>query len=95
MDGPAPAEKGGDPEVIRESQRRRYVNRKDVDEKVAMVDAVIALDKQWREGALRHSAATPHLPLCLSLYQLCPLRQSSAQGHAQGHAFASQEHQLL
>lgn len=37
------AEKGGVPEVIRESQRRRYVD-------VETVDKVIALDKQWREG---------------------------------------------
>ncbi|GJP55318.1 hypothetical protein CLOM_g14293 [Closterium sp. NIES-68] len=36
------AEKGGNPEIIRESQRRRYA-------KVELVDEVIALDKEWRE----------------------------------------------
>lgn len=35
-------EKGGNPEIIRESQRRRYA-------KVELVDEVIALDKEWRE----------------------------------------------
>lgn len=38
------SEKGGDPEIIRESQRRRYAD-------VSLVDKVIELDKQWREGA--------------------------------------------
>lgn len=41
-----PAERGGDPQVVRESQRRRYA---DVD----AVDKVIELDKVWREGGLR------------------------------------------
>ena len=58
------AEKGGNPEVVRESQRRRYVNRDDVEDKVALVDKVIALDKLWREGAqcacLRSEAASGH-----------------------------------
>lgn len=35
-------EKGGDPEKIRESQRRRYA-------KVELVDEVIELDKAWRQ----------------------------------------------
>ena len=34
-------EKGGDPEIVRESQRRRYAS-------VEVVDEVIALDKEWR-----------------------------------------------
>uniref|UniRef100_A0A061RM96 serine--tRNA ligase n=1 Tax=Tetraselmis sp. GSL018 TaxID=582737 RepID=A0A061RM96_9CHLO len=34
-------EKGGNPEIIRESQRRRYAD-------VSLVDKVIDLDKQWR-----------------------------------------------
>ena len=45
------AEKGGNPELVRESQRRRYIGRPDCNERVAMVDTVIAVDKQWREGA--------------------------------------------
>eukprot|EP00475_Leptophrys_vorax_P023006 TRINITY_DN31340_c2_g1_i1.p1 TRINITY_DN31340_c2_g1~~TRINITY_DN31340_c2_g1_i1.p1 ORF type:complete len:494 (-),score=54.49 TRINITY_DN31340_c2_g1_i1:20-1501(-) len=36
------AEKGGNPDAIRESQRRRFG-------KVELVDEVIALDKEWRE----------------------------------------------
>lgn len=34
-------EKGGDPERIRESQRRRFAN-------VGLVDEVIRLDEEWR-----------------------------------------------
>lgn len=37
------AEKGGDPEVIRESQRRRYAD-------VSLVDKVLELDQKWRDG---------------------------------------------
>eukprot|EP00897_Mesotaenium_endlicherianum_P008380 jgi/Mesen1/7570/ME000392S06831 len=36
-------EKGGNPEIIRESQRRRYGS-------VELVDEVIALDKEWRQS---------------------------------------------
>ena len=39
------AEKGGNPDAIRESQRRRYA-------KVELVDEVIELDKKWRESEL-------------------------------------------
>ena len=38
------AEKGGNPELIRESQRRRYAD-------VSLVDQVIELDNEWRNGA--------------------------------------------
>ena len=37
------AEKGGDPELIRESQRRRFAD-------VGLVDKVLELDLKWREG---------------------------------------------
>ena len=37
------AEKGGDPERIRESQRKRYKDESHVDE-------VIRLDVEWRNG---------------------------------------------
>lgn len=40
---PTFAEKGGDPDVVRESQRRRFSDE-------AFVDKVLDLDKQWREG---------------------------------------------
>ena len=55
-------EKGGNPEVVRESQRRRYAD-------VGLVDKVVALDQEWREGAraftvsLRSSTSTAPLPL--------------------------------
>ena len=60
------AEKGGNPEIVRESQRRRFVNKDYCDEKVALVDKVIDLDKQWREGA-------EHVPYCV-----CILRTTAA-----------------
>jgi hypothetical protein len=49
-------EKGGNPEIIRESQRRRFAN-------VDIVDEIIAIDKQWRQR-ISHS-------LSLSLCQFC------------------------
>ena len=39
------AEKGGDPELLRESQRRRYAD-------VGLVDKVLELDEKWRTGKL-------------------------------------------
>jgi hypothetical protein len=39
------AEKGGDPELVRESQRRRYAD-------VSLVDKVVELDAEWRAGEL-------------------------------------------
>jgi seryl-tRNA synthetase len=38
------AEKGGNPDLVRESQRRRYA--KDTN----MVDEVIAIDVEWRQA---------------------------------------------
>lgn len=38
-------EKGGDPERIRESQRRRYAD-------VTLVDKVVEFDKKWRSRML-------------------------------------------
>jgi len=35
---------GGDPGLVRESQRRRYAS-------VDVVDEIIEVDKHWREGA--------------------------------------------
>lgn len=35
------AEKGGNPELVRESQRRRFAD-------VTLVDKVIQLDQEWR-----------------------------------------------
>ena len=36
-------EKGGNPDMVRESQRRRHAD-------VGLVDVVIDLDKRWRVG---------------------------------------------
>ena len=46
-------DKGGDPEVVRESQRRRFAD-------VAVVDRVIELDQEWKAGADKFTAC-----LCL------------------------------
>lgn len=40
---PGNTEKGGDPEIVRESQRRRYAD-------VSLVDKVVQLDNEWRAG---------------------------------------------
>eukprot|EP00899_Mesostigma_viride_P029479 jgi/Mesvir1/9716/Mv12187-RA.1 len=40
------AEKGGNPDIVRESQRRRHKD-------VTLVDKVVELDKQWRESRFR------------------------------------------
>ena len=50
-------EKGHNPEIIRESQRRRFAN-------VELVDEVIKLDKEWRQRTLSLS-----LSLSFSLYK--------------------------
>jgi seryl-tRNA synthetase len=50
-------EKGGNPEIIRESQRRRFAN-------VDIVDEIIAIDKQWRQR-ISHS-----LSLCVNFATL-------------------------
>jgi seryl-tRNA synthetase len=50
------ADKGGNPDIIRESQRSRFAP-------VELVDEVIALDKAWRE-----SKSTPHCPNPLKFY---------------------------
>lgn len=49
------ADKGGDPELLRESQRRRYAD-------VGLVDKVIELDQQWRQGAASSSQQLPLPP---------------------------------
>ena len=38
-------DQGGDPDLVRESQRRRYAD-------VALVDKVIEFDTQWRQSKL-------------------------------------------
>jgi seryl-tRNA synthetase len=48
-------DKGGDPELVRESQRRRH-------DPVEWVDQVIEMDKKWRDGELprRENATRRH-----------------------------------
>ena len=66
------AGKGGNPELIRESQRRRYADP-------ALVDKVIALDNAWRDGilpssmCLADSHACKGLPILSSLYDRLPV----------------------
>jgi hypothetical protein len=45
-------EKGGDPELVRESQRRRFADAKpdEIEKNVGLVDEVIALDEAWRQS---------------------------------------------
>ena len=50
-------EKGGNPEIVRQSQRARY-------DRVEDVDDVIALDKAWRVGE-SHSVAAPRADRCM------------------------------
>ncbi|KAF7050200.1 hypothetical protein CFC21_058591 [Triticum aestivum] len=44
-------EKGGDPELVRESQRRRFADGKpdEIEKNVGLVDEVIVLDEAWRQ----------------------------------------------
>ena len=46
------AEKGGNPDLVRESQRRRYA--KDAN----MVDEVIAVDVEWRQAQFQVKVVT-------------------------------------
>jgi seryl-tRNA synthetase len=46
------ADKGGNPDIIRESQRSRFAP-------IELVDEVIALDKAWRESKSILIALTP------------------------------------
>lgn len=41
----AAAEKGGNPDIVRESQKRRYAD-------VGLVDKVVSLDADWRSGEI-------------------------------------------
>lgn len=50
-------DKGHNPEIIRESQRRRYAN-------VELVDEVIHLDKEWRQRNPLHLDLLSFLLIC-------------------------------
>ena len=45
-------DQGGNPDLVRESQRRRYAD-------VGLVDKVIEYDTEWRQGALVLCANVP------------------------------------
>lgn len=51
-------EKGNNPEIIRESQRRRFAD-------VGLVDEVIKLDKEWRQRN------PPSFSVCFYLPAFC------------------------
>lgn len=42
-------DQGGNPDLVRESQRRRYVGTDDLDAQVGLVDKVIEIDSEWRK----------------------------------------------
>ena len=52
-----PADKGGNPDLVKESQKRRYADP-------AAVDKIIALDKEWRDGACATAAHFAHESAC-------------------------------
>jgi seryl-tRNA synthetase len=58
MRGHLCADKGGDPEIVRESQRRRFADP-------GIVDEVIELDGKWRQGELHGEHACAYSNLCL------------------------------
>lgn len=65
--GPLPPrapERGGNPELVRESQRRRYAD-------VSLVDKVLELDAKWREGGC-WLAVLLIAPTCLLLMRSQP-----------------------
>ena len=52
-------DQGGNPDIVRESQRRRYAD-------VSLVDKVIEIDSEWRQSAI-HPYRTLSSPLCAML----------------------------
>ena len=48
-------EKGGNPDKIRENQKKRYCD-------VSMVDKIVEADEKWRKGELFYDLIIPILP---------------------------------
>ena len=48
-------EKGGNPDKIRENQRKRYCD-------VSMVDKIVEADEKWRKGELINYKCSIHMP---------------------------------
>jgi len=66
-------DKGGNPDIIRESQRSRFAP-------VELVDEVIALDKAWRESKSILTALTPSKLIWISGRSLTPRGLPLLQG---------------
>lgn len=64
------ADQGGNPDLVRESQKRRYAD-------VGLVDKVIALDTEWRESECCR-LARQGAPLCELHLHCIPLRTCGA-----------------
>ncbi|KNH03770.1 seryl-tRNA synthetase [Perkinsela sp. CCAP 1560/4] len=67
-------EKGGNPEIIRESQRRRFKD-------ISTVDTVIALDKKWRASQHRLEAINRSVKLCSKAVGM-KMKLKKAQGES-------------
>ena len=48
-------EKGGNPDKIRENQRKRFCD-------VSMVDKIVEADEKWRKGMCNYCCITKHYP---------------------------------
>lgn len=71
------AEKGGNPELIRESQRRRYAD-------VSLVDKVIELDNEWRNGkghTPQYSGSAWHVALLTWAHMHAPAQHEVCYVH--------------
>ena len=66
-----PADKGGNPEVVRESQRRRYAD-------VGLVDKVLELDAKWREGERRTCSARAPAAMIVGAATVAPPEGAAA-----------------
>lgn len=63
-------DKGNNPEIIRESQRRRFAS-------VELVDEVIQLDKEWRQRNPLHLDLVSSLPIFFSGFLFVSLKIKS------------------
>ena len=62
------ADQGGDPDIVRESQRRRYAD-------VTLVDQVIEIDTEWRKSERSRAC---HVTICACL----PAARTVCESHA-------------
>lgn len=52
-------DKGGDPEIVRETQRKRFKD-------VTLVDKLVAADTEWRKCELLYTSAVSVIPVLLA-----------------------------